>query len=105
MVTENFTAPGLDDLFSSRTRVRVIQAIITAGELNISSIVSRSRGNHVEVMKHVEYLKHAGIVDDVRLGRIHLVRVKDSALARVLQEFVANFPDRDSRAPRYHVEG
>nr|MDO8110628.1 helix-turn-helix transcriptional regulator [Candidatus Sigynarchaeota archaeon] len=94
----------LDDLFSSRTRVRVIQAIIAAGELNISTIVSRSRGNHVEVMKHVEYLKHVGIVDDVRLGRIHLVRVKDSALARVLQEFVAIFPDEDTRASRYTIK-
>ncbi len=93
-------------LFSSKTRVKIIQAIITAGELNITSIIKAADSNYTVAKGHIEFLKQTGIVQEVRFGRIRILKTTDTEFVKILRAFIASFPPDNEvpPSPGTHVE-
>ena len=74
------TIPSLEELFSSRGRVRILFILIKAGELNISEISRRAKLNYTTVAKHLEFLTQSGLLEEKHFGRIKIYRFKQETI-------------------------
>jgi len=64
----------LEEVFSSRGRVKVLRVLTQLKELNISEIARRTNLSHTAVERHLEKLKQLGLVTEKRFGRIRIFR-------------------------------
>ncbi len=103
-MTANTIPIKMVSLFSSKTRVKIIQAIVTAGELNITSIIKAADSNYAVTKGHIDFLKQTGIIHEVRFGRIRILRTTDSELVRTLRTFITSFPVDNETPPSARVE-
>jgi len=66
----------VEDVLSSRGRVKVLKVLMAAGELNISELVRRAGLNHSAALAHVEALKQAGLLEEKHFGRIRILKAR-----------------------------
>jgi hypothetical protein len=65
----------IENAFSSRVRIRIIRALITYREINITRL-SRDLGINYKVIEHhIEALKRLGIAEERKFGRIRIIRL------------------------------
>jgi len=57
----------VEDLLGSRARVKVIKALAIHEELTITLLIKTTKLNHVNVSKHLEYLKSIDFVQEKNL--------------------------------------
>ena len=76
--TENFPKIELEDVFSSKGRVRILKLLAELGELNISAISRNINLNHSAVKDHLKFLTEVGLVREKRFGRILIYQFKDN---------------------------
>jgi predicted transcriptional regulator len=80
---------NVEDVFSSRLRVKILKILFSVGELNVSEIARRLRINHVSASKHLKMLEDEGILQRKMFGRIRLYRVNQaSPKAKALQNLI-----------------
>ena len=78
-----------EELLGSKARVKIIKLLAINEELNISSIIKKTRLNYNNVSKHLHYLKSLNIVDEKKFGRIKIFRYKiENYKARILKKFI-----------------
>ena len=65
----------LEEVFGSRGRIRVLGALVEAGELNISQLARRTGLNYSTVDRHCELLRKLGLIKDKRYDRIRMLEV------------------------------
>lgn len=79
----------LEDVFSSRGRVRILRILAEIGELNISEIARRARLNYATTNQHLRVLESAGLIRERRFGRVRIYRFNEgSPRARKVRELV-----------------
>ncbi len=79
----------IEDLLGSRARIKILKLLARYNELNISSIIKRTRLNHKIVLKHLNYLKLVNLVQEKIFGRIKIYRYKSENIkARYLKKFI-----------------
>ncbi len=76
--TENPRKLELEDVFSSKGRVRILRLLAELGELNISAISRNINLNHSAVKEHLKFLSKVGLVKEKRFGRILIYQFRDS---------------------------
>lgn len=64
----------LEEVLSSRVRVKVLKIVFDRGEVNISQIIRETGLNHKLVSKHLKYLVDSGLIEEVKIGRLRLFR-------------------------------
>lgn len=80
---------NVEDVFSSRLRIRIVKILMQMSELNISEIARRLGINHNAASKHLQILEDEGILQQKVFGRIRLYRLKEnSPKARAIQNLV-----------------
>lgn len=80
---------SIEDVFSSRGRVRIFKILIEMGELNISEIARRARLNYSTTNQHLQILYKAGLIRQKKFGRIRIFRVnKENPRAKVIEELI-----------------
>ncbi len=76
----------IEDVFSSRVRMKILKALAQLGELNVSEIARRLGVNYETTAKHLEILEAERIVQHKKFGRIRLYRLdENSPKARAVQ--------------------
>lgn len=79
----------IEDLFSSKGRIKIIKALVIHEELTISLLIKKTKLNHVSVSKHLEYLKSIDLVQEKKFGRIRIFRYKlENLKARALKNLI-----------------
>jgi DNA-binding transcriptional ArsR family regulator len=79
----------IEDVFSSRGRVRILRILAEIGELNISALARRAGLNYSTAREHLRVLEAAGLVRHKRFGRIRIFRFNDGdARARMIRALV-----------------
>ena len=68
---------SIEDIFSSRGRVRILRILAEIGELNISEIARRAGLNYPTTNQHLQALENAGIVQHKKFGRIRIFRLDE----------------------------
>jgi DNA-binding transcriptional ArsR family regulator len=64
-----------EELLGSRGRVRILEVLTEAGELNHSQICRRVGMNYHNVNTHLERLKELGMINEKRYGNIRMFEI------------------------------
>ena len=67
----------LDEILSSKGRVRILVLLANAIELNISEIARRASLNYATADKHLKSLEDTGIIQQKKFGRIRIYKFND----------------------------
>ena len=67
---------AIEEIFSSKGRVRILKILSEAGELNISEIARRVELNYTTTNQHLNVLKGADLIQEKKFGRIRIFRFK-----------------------------
>ena len=79
----------LEDVFSSKLRMKVLKIIAQVGELNVSEIARRLGVNYETTSKHLKILEDEGILQHKVFGRIRLYRLNEhSPKAKAVQKLI-----------------
>ena len=82
----------LEDVFSSRLRMKILKMIAQLGELNVSEIARRLGANYATTDKHLEILEEEGILQHKVFGRIRLYRINEgSSKARAVRNLIGTW--------------
>jgi DNA-binding transcriptional ArsR family regulator len=79
----------IEDVFSSRGRVRILRILAEIGELNISEIARRAGLNYATTDQHLKVLEDAKLVRHKKFGRIRIFRFQEeNPRARMIRELI-----------------
>jgi len=79
----------VEDVFSSRLRIKILKILVQVGELNVSEIARRLGVNYNTTRGHLNVLEDEGILQHKVFGRIRLYRLNGhSPKARALQNLM-----------------
>jgi predicted transcriptional regulator len=80
---------SIEEVFSSKGRMKILRILVEIGELNISEIARRARLNYATTNHHLCVLEDSGIVRHKNFGRIRIFRFnEESPRARMIRELV-----------------
>ncbi|UCE95569.1 MAG: winged helix-turn-helix transcriptional regulator [Candidatus Bathyarchaeota archaeon] len=80
----------IEDIFSSRGRVRILRILFEIEELNISEIARRAGLNYTTTNQHLQMLEKAGLIRHKSFGRIRIYRFnEENAKVRVIKDLMA----------------
>ncbi|MBO3802749.1 MAG: winged helix-turn-helix transcriptional regulator [Candidatus Brockarchaeota archaeon] len=66
------SASQVEDVASSRGRVRILGILVEAKELNATEISRRASLNYSSTLRHLDALKSVGLVSEKNFGRIRI---------------------------------
>jgi DNA-binding transcriptional ArsR family regulator len=70
---------NIEDVFSSRLRMKILKILMQVGELHVSEIARRLGVNYKTTNKHLEVLEDEDMVEYKVFGRIRLYRLNESS--------------------------
>lgn len=80
---------NVEDVFSSRLRMKILRILVQVGELNGSEIARRLSVNYATTSKHLEALETEGVLVHKVFGRIRLYRLDErSPKAKAVQNLI-----------------
>ena len=68
----------IEDVFSSRGRVRILRILYEIRELNISDIARRAGLNYTTTNEHLQLLEKADLIRHKSFGRIRIFRLNET---------------------------
>lgn len=79
----------IENVFSSKGRVRILRILAEIGELNISEIARRAGLNYATTNQHLKVLEDANLVRHKRFGRIRIFRYhEENPRAQMIKELM-----------------
>lgn len=80
---------AIEDVFSSKGRVKILRILSEIGELNISEIARRAGLNYATTNQHLQVLENYKLVRHKTFGRIRIFRYNDeNPRARMIKELI-----------------
>jgi DNA-binding transcriptional ArsR family regulator len=80
---------SLEQVLSSRPRLKILIMLVQLGELNVSEIARRLGTNYEATSKHLKILEDEGILQHKTFGRIRLYRLNEhSGKTKALQTLI-----------------
>ena len=70
---------NVEDVLSSRLRMKILKILMQVGELNVSKIARRLGANYTTTDKHLKVLEDEGMIKRKLFGRIRLYRLNESS--------------------------
>jgi predicted transcriptional regulator len=78
----------VEDVFSSKLRVKILRILWQLSEANVSEIARRLGVNHKATVTHLKFLEDKGILQHKVFGRIRLYRFNEhSSRSMAIQNF------------------
>jgi DNA-binding transcriptional ArsR family regulator len=79
----------IEEVFSSKLRVKILKILTQVGELNVSEIARRLRVNYRTTNIHLKSLECEGLLQHKEFGRIRLYRLNErSPKTKALQDLI-----------------
>lgn len=78
----------IEEVFSSKPRMKILKLIYTLGQLNVSDIARRIKMNYSTTAKHLRLLEAECILAERVYGRIHMYRFDDSEKAKAVAALI-----------------
>jgi predicted transcriptional regulator len=69
----------IEDVFSSKGRVKILRILSEIGELNISDIARRAGLNYTTTNQHLQALEQAKLIRHKSFGRIRIYRFNEES--------------------------
>jgi len=84
----------IENLFESKARIKILNTLVKEKELNISSLINKTRLNHTNILKHLNFLKTRDLIQEKKFGRIRIFRYKNESIkAKALENFIHIWED------------
>jgi predicted transcriptional regulator len=78
-----------EEVFSSKSRMKILKLIHQLGQLNVSGIARRLKLNFASTSEHLKVLESEGILQERTYGRVRMYRFNEgSAKAKALQNLL-----------------
>ena len=68
---------SIEEVFSSKGRVKILKILADIGELNISEIARRAGLNYATTNQHLQVLENHGLIRHKKFGRIRIFRFEE----------------------------
>ncbi len=78
----------IEEVFSSKPRMKILKLIYTLGQLNVSDLARRINMNYSATANHLKILEEEGILAVRVYGRVHMYRFSDSERAKAVGELL-----------------
>ncbi len=92
VLTQSYPFPPIEEVLSSKGKIKILKILTQCEELNISEIVRRSQLNHAAVTQHLNYFKNVGIVQEKAFGRIKIYRlIPEDAKVKVIRDLMRSW--------------
>ncbi len=86
---------SIEDVFSSRGRVKILRILVEIGELNISEIARRAGLNYATTNQHLEALENYGLVQHKKFGRIRIFRLNEAnSRTKMIKEIMETWANK-----------
>lgn len=83
---------ALEEVFSSKLRMKILVLIYNLGSLNVSDVARRLDTNFTSTSKHLKVLTAAGILQELPYGRVRMYRFNEgSAKAKAVQNLIVTW--------------
>ena len=80
---------AIEDVFSSKGRVKILRILAEIGELNISEIARRAGLNYATTNQHLQVLESHKLVRHKTFGRIRIFRYnEENPRARMIKQLI-----------------
>jgi len=80
---------AIEEVFSSRGRVKILRILAEIGELNISEIARRAGLNYATTNQHLLVLENHNLIRHKKFGRIRIFRFdEESPRARMIKQLI-----------------
>jgi len=80
---------AIEEVFSSKGRVRILKILTEIGELNISEIARRAGLNYTTTNQHLQVLEEHKLVRHKSFGRIRIFRFdEENSRARMVKKLI-----------------
>jgi DNA-binding transcriptional ArsR family regulator len=89
---------GLFKVFSNETRLRLLHALIRAGELRVTDLAEAVGMKPQAVSNQLQRLADRGIVESRRDGNSMLYRISDPCVPALLDQGLCLLEDAEARA-------
>jgi len=82
----------IEDVFSSKGRMKILRVLADVGELNVSEIARRAGLNYATTNQHLQVLESHGLVKHKKFGRVHIFRLdEENPAARMIRELIESW--------------
>jgi DNA-binding transcriptional ArsR family regulator len=78
----------IEEIFSSKPRMKILKLIYQLGQLNISDVARRIKMNYTATAAHLKLLAAEGILAERVYGRVHMYRFSDSEKAKAVAALI-----------------
>jgi predicted transcriptional regulator len=79
----------LEEVFSSKSRMKILKLIYQLGQLNVSDVARRLNLNFTSTSEHLKVLEAEGILQERTYGRVRMYRFNEgSAKAKAVQTLI-----------------
>jgi predicted transcriptional regulator len=79
----------LEEVLSSKLRMKILKIIYKSGQPNISDIARQANSNFASTAEHLKFLEAEGILQVHLYGRVRLYKFKEgSAKAKAVQNLI-----------------
>jgi len=74
-------------LFSSKGKFKILRILLKENEINISSLLKRTKISYKFMERYLLELENDGIIRQKRFGKIRIISLEDNRLTRMLKDF------------------
>jgi len=74
----------LEEVFSSKSRMKILKLINQLGQLNVSDVARRLNLNFSSTSEHLKVLESEGILQERTYGRVRMYRFSESPKAKAV---------------------
>jgi DNA-binding transcriptional ArsR family regulator len=78
----------LEQVFSSKPRMKILKLIYQLGQLNVSDVARRIKMNYTATAGHLKILEKEGILEARVYGRVHMYRFSESKKAKAVAALI-----------------
>jgi DNA-binding transcriptional ArsR family regulator len=79
----------LEEVFSSKSRMKILKLIYQLGQLNVSDVARRLKLNYASTSGHLKLLEYESILQERKHGRVRMYRFNEgSAKAKAVENLI-----------------
>ena len=78
----------LEEVFSSKSRMKILKLIYQLGQLNVSDVARRLKLNFVSTSEHLKVLESEGILEERTYGRVRMYRFSETPKAKAIVQLI-----------------
>ena len=79
----------IEEVFSSKLRMKILKLVYDLGSLNVSDIARRLKTNFASTSEHLRVLEAEGILQELTYGRVRMYRFNEgSTKAKAVQNLI-----------------